>query len=134
MSRQIVSLNRYLSDPSNLQRHSPNISISDLTPSPIPSYTNTSPRMDSDDNSTHTVFHTISQFNNSDIETPDKFQNSEPSPSTFSQPPIRPLHTPTPDEPSPAPSSYTEATPILSPMTSDQLDPQPRHGRARKRA
>ena len=57
MSRQIVSLNRYLSDPSNLQRPSPNISISDLTPSPIPSYTNTSPRMDSDDNSTH--IHTV---------------------------------------------------------------------------
>ena len=28
----------------------------------------------------------------------------------------------TPDEPSPAPSSYTDATPILSPMSSDQPD------------
>ena len=39
------------------------------------------------------------------------------------QPPFHPLHTPTPDEPSPVPSSYTDATPILSPMTSDQPDP-----------
>ena len=29
--------------------------------------------MDSDDTSIHTVFHTISQFNNSDSETPDEF-------------------------------------------------------------
>ena len=45
---------------------------------------------------------------------------TEPSPSIFSQSPFRPLHTPTPDETSPAPSSYTDA--ILSPMTSDQPD------------
>ena len=37
--------------------------------------------------------------------------------------PFHPLHTLTPDEPSPVPSSYTDATPILSPMTSDQPDP-----------
>ena len=49
----------FLSYPSNLQRHSSNISISDLTPSPIPSYTNNSPRMDYNDNCKHTVFHTI---------------------------------------------------------------------------
>ena len=78
--------------------------------------------MDSDDTSTNTVFHTSSQFNNSDIEIPNELQNSEPSPSTFSQPPFRPLHTPTPDEPSPAPSSYTDATPIFSPMTNDPPD------------
>ena len=79
--------------------------------------------MESDDDSTNTFFQSISQFNDSDIENPDDFRNSEPSPSTFSQLPFRPLHTPTPDEPSPAPSSYTDATPILSPMTSDQPDP-----------
>ena len=87
MSRQIGSLNRSYSYPSNLQRHSPNKSISDFTPFFSPSYTNNSPRMDSDDFSTHTVFHTISQFNNSDIETPDEFENSEPSPSNFRNPP-----------------------------------------------
>ena len=78
--------------------------------------------MDFDD-STNTVFHTISQFNNSDIDTPGKFQNSEPSPFAFSQPPFRPLYTPTCDETSPAFSSYTDANPILSLMTSHQPDP-----------
>ena len=37
-------------------------------------------------NSDTIIFHTISQFENSDLETPDEFTNSEPSPSTFSQP------------------------------------------------
>ena len=78
--------------------------------------------MDPDDNSTHTIFHTVSQINNSDVETPDEFQNSEPSPSTFSQPLPSTPH-PTPDEPSPAPSPYTDATPILCLRTGDQPDP-----------
>ena len=43
---------------------------------------------------------------------PDEFK---PSPSTFSQPPSI--------EPSPTPSSYTDATPIRSPMTSDPPEP-----------
>ena len=76
--------------------------------------------MDSDD-STHTVFNTISQFENSDIYTPDGFKNSEPSPSTFSQPSF--YATQFTDESSPAPSSYTDANPIISPMNSDQPDP-----------
>ena len=78
--------------------------------------------MDSYNTSTNTVFHTISQFNNSDIETPDDFADSEPSPSTFSQPPFQPLYTQIPDEPSSTLSSYTDVTPIYSPMTSDPLD------------
>ena len=45
--------------------------------------------MDSDANSDITVYHTISQFGNSDLETPDEFANSNPRPSTFSQPPFR---------------------------------------------
>ena len=48
--------------------------------------------MDSDANSDITVFHTISQFDNSDLETPDEFPNSEPSPSTCSQYPFRLIH------------------------------------------
>ena len=79
--------------------------------------------MDSDDNSTHTVFHTISQFNHSDFETPDEFENSEPSPYTFSQPPFRQLNTPTPDEPSSAPSSCTDATPSLYSTSSEGPEP-----------
>ena len=78
--------------------------------------------MDSDNNSTNTVFHTISQFNNSDIEIPVEFADSEPNPTTFSLPHFQPLYTETPDEPSSAPSSYTDATPIYSPMTSDPPD------------
>ena len=74
------------------------------------------------DDSTRTIFNTISQFKNSDIDTPDEFQNSEPSPSTFSQPPFHPIHHQHPDETSSAPSSYTDATPTLSPTTSDQPD------------
>ena len=74
--------------------------------------------MDSDHTSTNTVYHTISQFNISDIETPDELADSEPSPSTFSHPlSTTPYHIP--NEPSSAPSSYTDATPI----TSDPPDP-----------
>ena len=89
----------------------------------LPSFTNNSPSTDSDGDSTNTVFHTISQFKFSDVESPEEFQNSETRPSTLSQPPFRPLHTPTPDEPSSTPFSYTDATPILFPMASDQIDP-----------
>ena len=41
--------------------------------------------MNSDTNSDISVFHTISQFINSDVETPDEFADSEPSPSTYTQ-------------------------------------------------
>ena len=64
--------------------------------------------MDSDDTSTNTVFHTISQINTSDIK-----------PIHFFPTPFQPLHTQIPDEPSSAPSSYTDANSIYSPMTSD---------------
>ena len=46
--------------------------------------------MDSDNTSVNAVFVTILQFNNSDIETPDEFADSKPSPSTFSQLPFNP--------------------------------------------
>ena len=67
--------------------------------------------MDSDTNSNTTVYNTISQFNNSNIETPDKFANSEPSPSTFSQPPRQPLHCQIKIEPPSTPSCLTDVTP-----------------------
>ena len=41
--------------------------------------------MNSHTNSVILVFHTISQFNNSDVETRDEFADSEPSPSTHTQ-------------------------------------------------
>ena len=49
-----LALNRSLSYPFNLQHQFSRISLSDLTSSPLPSLTNNSPRMDSDD-STNTV-------------------------------------------------------------------------------
>ena len=88
MSSQIGSLNRSFSYPSNLQCHSQIIPLFDFNPYPEPLNANISPSMDSDDASTNAVFHTIWQFYNSGIETPDEFADSEPSPSTFSQPPL----------------------------------------------
>ena len=122
MSRQFKSLNLSLSYPSNFQRQSFRISLSDLTSSPLPSFTTSSPRMDSD-YSPNTVFNTISQFNNSDFDTTVEFQNSEPNPSTFSQPPFQPIQIQTLKENSPTPSSFTNSTSIFSPMTRDQPDP-----------
>ena len=82
MSRQIGSLHRSNSHPANLQNPLPIIPLFAFPP-PESLHINTSSGMDSDANSDITVFHTISQFKNSDIETPDELANSEPSPSTF---------------------------------------------------
>ena len=122
MSRQIGSLNHSLSYPSQLQRHYQISSLFDFPPYPESLYTNNSPSMDSDNTSTNAVFVTISQVKNSDIETPDEFADSEPSPSTFSQPTFQPIQTQITNELSSAPSSFTDATPIYSPMTSDPPD------------
>ena len=122
MSRQFKSLNLSLSYPSNFQRQSFRISLSDLTSSPLLSLTTSSPRMDSD-YSTNTVFSTLSQFKNSDFDITVDFQNSEPTPSTFSQPPFQPIQTQTLKENYPAPSFFTNSTSIFSPMTRDQPDP-----------
>ena len=78
--------------------------------------------MESDTNSNTTVYNTISQFNNSDIETPDKFDNSEPIPSTFSQPPFQPSHFQVKIEPSSPPSPISYITPTYFPLTSEQSD------------
>ena len=121
MSRQIGPLNRSLSSPSNLQRHSSRISISDLTSSPLPNLYSNSPRMYSDD-STKTVIISISNFKSSDRENPDEFLDSEHSPTSFSQPLFQPIASQLPDETSPSPSSYTDAALFLSPMSSKQPD------------
>ena len=91
MSRQVGSLHRSISYPANLQRNLPIIPLFTFPP-PESAHDNTSSSMESVTNSNTTVYNTISQFSNSDIETPDKFANSEPSPSTFSQPPFQPIH------------------------------------------
>ena len=82
--------------------------------------------MDSDSNSDITVFNTISQFSNSDIEIPDELAKSEPSSSTFSQPPFDPL-TPNPQMIPPVPFLMIPKQPrhtLPLPMTVPTIIPQ----------
>ena len=84
--------------------------------------------MNSDTNSDISVFHTISQFNNSDVETPDGFADSEPSPSThtqtnssvFSETPFQPIQTSRPLPSLSTPSYASQVTPTYSPFNSDR--------------
>ena len=84
--------------------------------------------MNSDTNSDISVFHTISQFNNSDVETPDELADYEPSPSThtqtnssnFSKPPFRPIQTSHPLPSLSTPSYASQVTPTYSPINSDR--------------
>ena len=82
MPRQIGSLQRSNSNPANLQNPNPIIPLFAFPP-PVSPQINTSSGMNSDTSSDITVFQTISQFKNSDIETPDEFADSESSPSTY---------------------------------------------------
>ena len=84
MSRQIGSLHRSNSHPANLQTQILIIPLFEFPPPDFPVINITS-SMNSDTNSDISVFHTISQFNNSDVETPDEFADSELSPSTHTQ-------------------------------------------------
>ena len=126
MSRQLGSLHRSNSHPANLQNIVPIIPLFAFPPPDfvinIPSSTS------SDTNSDTLVFRTISQFNNSDLETPDEFANSEPSPSTysqtnsqnFSQPPFRPINTSQPLPSLSTPSYPSQVTPTYTPSLSDR--------------
>ena len=75
--------------------------------------------MNSDTNSDITIYTTISQLNKSDIETPDEFADSEPSPSTdtqtsstaFSKPPFRPIQ---PQSQHTSPYTPSQVTPTYS--------------------
>ena len=91
MSRQVESLHRSISYPANLQNNIPVIPLFAFPPPDSPHVT-TSSGMDSDTNSNITVYHTILQFENSDQETPDNFDNSDPAhlhfPNPFSTPPL----------------------------------------------
>ena len=78
--------------------------------------------MDSDTNLNTTVYNTISHFNNSNLETPDKFDNSEPRPSSFSQPPFKPLHSQIRTETPSTPSSISNVTSTFSSLTSEPSD------------
>ena len=84
MSRQIGSLHRSNSHPANLQTQILIIPLFAFPPPDSP-IINLPSSMNSDTNSDISVFHSNSQFNNSDVETPDEFADSEPSPSTHTQ-------------------------------------------------
>ena len=72
MSRQIGSLHRSNFHPANLQNSIPISPLFAFLPPDSP-HMNRSSGIESDANSDITVFHTISQFENSDLETPDEF-------------------------------------------------------------
>ena len=84
MSRQVGSLHRSNSHPANLQNPVP-FKLLFAFPPPDFAIINIPSSTSSGTNSDVSVFHTISQFNDSDLETPDEFASSEPSPSTYSQ-------------------------------------------------
>ena len=81
--------------------------------------------MNSDTNSDITIYTTISQFNNSDIETPDEFADSEPSPSThtptssttLSESPFQPIHS---NSQYTSPYTPSQVTPTYSPFNNDR--------------
>ena len=119
MSRQIGSLHRSISHPANLQNPIPIIPLFAFPPLESP-HVNTSSGMDSDTNSDITVFNTISQFNKSDIETPDELANSEPSPPAFSQPPFRPFHSQSQTASLSTISHISQVTPTYSSFTNER--------------
>ena len=119
MSHQVGSLRRSISHPANLQNPIPIIPLFAFPPPDSP-HINTSSGMYSDANSDITVFHTVSQFDNSDLETPDEFANSEPSPSTFSEQPFQPIHSQAQRESPSTLSHISQVTPTYSPFTNDR--------------
>ena len=121
MSRQVGSLHRSISHPANLQNNLPIIPLFAFRPPQSPHH-NTSSSMESDTNSNTTVYNAISKFNNSDIETRDEIDNSEPSPSTFSQPPFQPIHSQVKIKHSSPPSPNSFVTATYSPLASEPSD------------
>ena len=128
MSRQVGSLHRSNSHAANLQNRIPIIPLFAF-PSPDFAINNIPSSTSSDTNSDISVFHTIiSQFNNSDLETPDEFANSEPSPSTysqtnpsnFSQPPFQPINASQPLPSLSTPSHSSQVTPTYTSSLSDR--------------
>ena len=102
---------------------------------PPPDFTtnNVTSGMNSDTNSHISVLYSISQLNNPDIETPDEFAYSEPSPSNnfqinssvFSKPPFQPIP---PNNPLPSistPSYASQVTPTYSSFHSDRSSNSP---------
>ena len=129
MSRQLGSLHRSNSHPTNLTSSIPIIPLFAFPPPDFPS-SNVTSGMNSDTNSQISVLYSISQLNNPNIETPDEFTDSEPSPSNnfhnpshFSQPPFQPILSNNPDPITPTPSYASQVTPTYSSYHSDQSSP-----------
>ena len=129
MSRQLGSLHRSNSHPTNLTSSIPIIPLFAFPPPDFPS-SNVTSGMNSDTNSQISVLYSISQLNNPNIETPDEFADSEPSPSNnfhnpshFSQPPFQPILSNNPDPFTPTPSYASQVTPTYSSYHSDQSSP-----------
>ena len=124
MSRQVGSLHRSNSHPANLQNLLPIIPLFAFPPPDSPQ-ANTSSGMNFDTNSDITIYSTFSQFKNSDIENPDKFADSEPSPSThtpnssttFSKPPFRPIQSHSQHT---SPYTPSQVTPTYSPFNNER--------------
>ena len=131
MSRQLGSLHRSNSHPTNLTSPIPIIPLFAFPPPDFPS-SNVTSGMNSDTNSHVSVLYSISQLNNPNIETPDEFADSEPSPSNnfhnpsnFSQPPFQPILSNNPDPITPTPSYASQVTPTYSSYHSDQSSHSP---------
>ena len=131
MSRQLGSLHRSNSHPTNLTSSIPIIPLFAFPPPDFPS-SNVTSDMNSDTNSHISVLYSISQLNNPNIETPDEFADSEPSPSNnfhnpsnFSQPPFQPILSNNPDPITPTPSYASQVTPTYSSYHSDQSSHSP---------
>ena len=129
MSRQLGSLHRSNSHPTNLTSSIPIIPLFAFPPPDFPP-SNVTSGMISDTNSQISVLYSISQLNNPNIETPDEFADSEPSPSNnfhnpshFSQPPFQPILSNNPDPITPTPSYASQVTPTYSSYHSDQSSP-----------
>ena len=129
MSRQLGSLHRSNSHPTNLTSSIPIIPLFAFPPPDFPS-SNVTSGMNSDTKSQISVLYSISQLNNPNIETPDEFADSEPSPSNnfhnpsqFSQPPFQPILSNNPDPITPTPSYASQVTPTYSSYHSDQSSP-----------
>ena len=94
-------------------------------PPPDSPQANTSSGINSDTDSDITIYTTISQFYNSDIETPDEFADSEPYPSThtptsstiFSKLPFKPIQSHSQNT---SPYTPSQLTPTYSPFNNER--------------
>ena len=127
MSRQLGALHRSNSHPANLQTQIPIIPLFAFPPPDFP-IINISSSTNSDTNSDISVLYSTSQLNNPNIDTPDEFADSEPSPSNniqtnssvFSTPPFQPIPSNNSLPSVSTPSYASQVTPTYSPLHSDR--------------